>query len=84
VYPFPQPSSVDDRVYLFSPPNDVEGVSLSTINSVDMRVYSCLQSTVWTWGCFPFHYQECGCKGVSLYTTHSVDVQGVSLSPLAV
>jgi hypothetical protein len=63
-------------VYLFSPPAgskhegvsfhnqqcEQEGVSLFTANIVGLRVYSCLQSTVWTWGVF-------------LSTTSSVDVK---------
>ncbi len=51
-----------------------EDVALFTANSVDVRVYPCLQSTVWrlwTWGCFRFHLQHCGRAGcilLHLYT----------------
>jgi hypothetical protein len=36
-------------------------VSLFTTNSVDVRVYSCLQSTVWT---FPYHHLHGEYEGV--------------------
>jgi hypothetical protein len=57
-----------------------KGVSLSTINSVGVMVYPCLQSTVWMWGCFPFPPAAEG--RMSKYPfppASSVDVQGVSL-----
>jgi hypothetical protein len=66
-------------------------LSLSTVKSVDVRVYPCLQSTVWMWGCFPFHQQQSENEGVSVSThavwiwmvyffstASSVDVQGQS------
>jgi hypothetical protein len=39
-----------------------KGVSLSIVNSVDVRVYNCLKLTVWMWGFF-------------LSTTTSIDVR---------
>jgi hypothetical protein len=80
---------VDVRVYLFSPPAgskhegvsfhnqqcEQEGVALFAANIVGLRVYSCLQSTVWAWGCFPFLHQQCGREVVSLSTVNSVDVR---------
>ncbi len=69
---------------LYPCPQSTEGVSLSTVNSVDVRVYPFPQSTVWTWGCIPFHSQQCGREGVPLFTANNVDVRLYPFPPHAV
>ncbi len=95
MYPFPPPAFVDMcisfhsqqcglRVYSRPQPaaltlSTFNSVSLYRVNSVDVRVYPCLQSILWSWECFPFHHQQRGREGGSFSTKCSVDVQGVSL-----
>jgi hypothetical protein len=61
VYLFEKSNSVDMMVYLFPPLAGVDmrverrGVSLSTVNNVNLRMYPFLPPAVWMQGCIPFH-----------------------------
>jgi hypothetical protein len=71
----------------------VWGVYLSTLDSVNARVYlfpqstvwtwgvyPCLQSTMWTWGCIPVYSQQCGLGGCIPVYSQQCGLGGVSLS----
>jgi len=76
MYPFPQPTVWTWRcIPIYSQQHGCEGVSLSTVNCMDVRVNSCLSQQFGqmgvslsevssdTWWCFPFYYQRCGHVG---------------------